>query len=452
MILRLLALGLPVVVATIAITRAAGRRDLLSAVPLSAGLGLGAASVVWWLLLQLPVTSSTWLLALDTTVWIGLAFAALAIQPAAAVATPNPGNPRPSLAVWIAATLLLPIGLLAIASFVGGTAVAPHGEWDAWAVWNQHARFLFKGYPTEWRAAFSPALAWFHPSYPLLLPLSVARGWMYAGRDSVVTPIGLAALFAVATVTAAATAVARIRGTARGLAAAAVLLASPTFVTESAGQIADVPLGFYLLATFIFIERAIESRSSRCWILAGASAGLAAWTKDEGLLFVLVLSAVCATWRVRSAGGRGVNAIRSLAAGAIPALIVLAYFKLRLAPPNELVTAQTLDHIVSTVTDTGRLKMVLSAFGGELWRGGASTVGVLPILAVYVTVSGVRRPLPAAPALAVATMILIVAGYALVYVATPFSLTWHLRTSLGRVLMQVLPTLVWAGMTIAGRD
>ncbi len=41
----------------------------------------------------------------------------------------------------------------ALAAVVMFILASPHGEWDAWAIWNQHARFLFRGGGSDaWRA------------------------------------------------------------------------------------------------------------------------------------------------------------------------------------------------------------------------------------------------------------------------------------------------------------
>jgi len=63
----------------------------------------------------------------------------------------------------------------------------PHGETDAIAIWNLRARSLLRG-GREWAAVLSPAIGWSHPDYPLLLPLTVARLWSYAGSETTAVP------------------------------------------------------------------------------------------------------------------------------------------------------------------------------------------------------------------------------------------------------------------------
>ena len=82
---------------------------------------------------------------------------------------------------------------IALASSLISFAVAflkePHGRWDAWLIWNMHARFLYRG-GDHWREAFASGLDWSHWDYPLLLPLSIARGWTYTGGEEHSSPGG----------------------------------------------------------------------------------------------------------------------------------------------------------------------------------------------------------------------------------------------------------------------
>ncbi len=74
---------------------------------------------------------------------------------------------------------------------------------------------------------------------------------------------------------------------------AIALLATPSFVEQGAWQYADIPLSFFYLATIVLLslydERTQEASSqSPAGLLAlgGVAAGFAAWTKNEGVLFL----------------------------------------------------------------------------------------------------------------------------------------------------------------------
>lgn len=115
---------------------------------------------------------------------------------------------------------------------VGLSTVEPHGGWDAWAIWNARARFLFRA-GNQWRDAFSGVLIWSHVGYPLLLPATNAHLWSYAGRDDVRGPIAVALILTLATVGLAVCSLCRLRTRTQGFLAGLVLSATNLFVERA---------------------------------------------------------------------------------------------------------------------------------------------------------------------------------------------------------------------------
>ena len=179
----------------------------LAALAWAAPFAIGASSLTWWFLLHSRIQSWASLIAVDAAIWLG-ATAALLGRPAAMAVPGMPLTPS-DRTTWVAGTILAVTIVVAAMSFVGASTVYPHGEWDAWAIWNLRARFLSRLAPFEWHDAFPPLLAWSHLDYPPLLSLSVARAWTYAGGESTAIPAGLAAMFALGAAVLAGTAVAR---------------------------------------------------------------------------------------------------------------------------------------------------------------------------------------------------------------------------------------------------
>ena len=192
---------------------------------------------------------------------------------------------------------LLSISSLAIifcfmVSFLLRSIVNPHGWEDAWGMWNLKARFIFRS-GDNWRNTFSNLLYWTSRDYPLLVPASIVRLWSYLKYESAIAQILVAALFTFATVALLISSLSVIRSRSTGLLAGLVLMRSRYFLKTGAYQIADVPLGFYILATMVlFSLKEISDSESRFLIIAGAMAGLASWTKNEGILFLLVVFVV----------------------------------------------------------------------------------------------------------------------------------------------------------------
>jgi 4-amino-4-deoxy-L-arabinose transferase-like glycosyltransferase len=333
---------------------------------------------------------------------------------------------------------------LSLASFLLLSWKSPHGEWDALVIWNLRARFLHRG-GEHWSDGFTEALGWTHPDYPLLLPATVARGWTYLGREHTLVPAGVALLFTLATAGLLVSAVGRCRGPTQGLLAGGVLLATSSFVMQGTAQMADAPLGFFILAvTVLFCIRERECPDNgRLSVLAGTLAGLAAWTKNEGILFLVVTLVARGVGAARAGGWKRLSRdVPAFAVGLLPVAAVLLAFKVYLAPANDLVAGQGPGATAVRLADGSRYAQVGAAWVAELARLGP---GAVPLLALYGLLvgratSGRRRGLGH-------TLLVLggmAGGYTAVYLITPQDLTWHLKTSLERLLLQLWPTGLFA--------
>ncbi len=335
--------------------------------------------------------------------------------------------------------------LLACGAFAGASFVYPHGEWDTMAIWNKKARFLALGGP-NWADLARGATA--HPDYPLFLPLTVARDWIITGSTSQLAPIIVAFVFFLASIVLLTASVTLRANRSVGLMAGIVLSGTPVFSRLAAQQYADVPLGLFILATCVCLAFAAgagaDSRPPlRGFVLAGLLTGLASWTKNEGLLFMLAALIGCAwiCWRMRSA-----RPVMGLFSGILLPLAAVAFFKTQFVPTsNTFIAGQGLHVTLARLSDPSRYWTVLTAFIGMLlfnWRWWF----FLPLLLlITILLIGLHRPTLKNPGWQAVAIILTVmyAGYFVVYLTTPSDLTWHLETSLPRLLAQVWPSLLF---------
>lgn len=345
------------------------------------------------------------------------------------------------------------------ASFVMATLGEPHGKWDAWWIWNFHARFIYRS-GEAWRAMFTEALDWTHLDYPLLVPLSVVRSWQYAGGETLQAPVLLAGLFTFAAVGAVWAALSILRGRNQGFLGGLVLMGTPFFVVLGAAQFADIPLALFFLLSFVFVflHDRDAAGGNGLLVLAGLAAGLAAWTKNEGLLFFILFVLIRMVLTAFSGGGK--EAARQLlwiAAGAAPVLAVVAVFKVKLALSSHLFAGQTIQQVMSRLFDLHRYFQILKAYiltGLSFTQGFADIrtgihfnpglVNVL-LLAAYLALIGVRIDgrdrlnLQAGAAV----LALMLAGYFAIHLVAPYELNYHLMTSLNRLYMQLWPSAVF---------
>jgi hypothetical protein len=433
---------------------------------LAAGIGLGIASCLYFAVM-LPAHAGA-LVYLDRALVIILIALGILLYQKGFLR--REGGLRPAENVPLKYRLIFPV-------LFGGTLISglisiaiaflkePHGKWDAWVIWNLHARFILRG-GEHWQNFLSSGLDWTHPDYPLLIPLSIVRMWKYAGSETLYGPIILSVFFTLAVAGLLVFSLAILRSRSQGYLAGLVLMGSPYFLDMGAYQFADIPLAFFFLATFVafFLHDRFSGRQDYPLMLAGLTAALAAWTKNEGLLFLLCVPPARFAWVVRDIGLR--RALRQAAwfvAGALPVLMVIAVFKLHLAPSSDIFSGQGLQPLLERLMDGPRYGQILSAYVRtaltftqgiidirEGFRFNPGAAGIV-VLGLYMTLMGIRTQGQDRPAwrTAVTVSILMLAGYFGVYLITPHDLRWHLLTSLNRLFIQLWPAAIFLCFMVA---
>ena len=344
-----------------------------------------------------------------------------------------------SLAGWLVGIVFVQAAVVATVIAVRSYQAEPFGGWDAWAIWNMHARFFFHGGASWPELLRVPSIHWTHPDYPWVVSASIARVWTWIGSDA---PWGagiVSLAFAAATVALLVAIVDCVRGRVVAWIGGLALIGTPFFVTFH--EHADVPLGCAMLAALaaiVLVARQPQARGGWWW-LAGGCTGMAAWVKNEGLLFALVTAGVLAlhTWRART-WRNAAGFVGGLALAALP----LVAFKLVAGASNDLLE-QPLGPRLAWLFDPRRHAII-----GEWLARAAPRFGewhVLPFVVMAAAfaapggrkLNGAERTLPA-------IVLLMLAGYYVVYLLSPHNLSEHLETSLVRLLLQLWPLVILA--------
>jgi 4-amino-4-deoxy-L-arabinose transferase-like glycosyltransferase len=314
--------------------------------------------------------------------------------------------------------------------------------------WNLRARLIFRA-GTDWRDAFSGLIPWSHPDYPLVVQGSVVRAWTYAGGERLAASAMVALVFTAATVALAGAALALLRSRGQAALAALVLLGTPFFIAHGASQFADVPVGFFFLATVILLSlhHRHAVRTLRFAGLAGFACGLAMWTKNEGLLFLVsVVAAQLVAGIGKGRAGAVARQLLAFGAGLLLPAILLVYFKIRFAPPNDLISTVGAGQTLAWLLDPRRHAIALLAFGKHiLGFGNNGLVSGVWLLVTYSLCVGIRVP-PEDRRWAVTIVLAIVAmlaGHFLVFVGTTPDVARLLDSSLDRLLLQLWPSAVF---------
>ena len=443
-----------------------GRSEWWMKLFLSVGFGFGIFSLAFFIERLLGIVH---ILAADlcvTGLLLGAYFLARARRkPSNSIASRVPGLNLPH---WLQRPLLasLPISVLAALYATVLRALAhPHGDgWDAFAIWNLHARFLYLG-GSHWRDGFSTLIPWSHPDYPPLVPAAIAHVWSYIGHDAPTVPAIISLVFTFATLGLLVSSLATLRGITSAAMAGIALASTPFFIEQGASQYADVPLSFFFLASIALLhlyQRSATSADGRergLLVLLGTATGFAVWTKNEGVLFLfafLVSQVAFVAWRTRPPATESrLNSVRDsvmLLLAIAPFVVLIAWFKHSIAPPGDLFSdSETMIHQILT---PGRYWVILQWYAKDILRFGK---WVVPTTVLFVALSwliprsGIRRQ-NAAFRSSILTLALTLCGYFAVYVITPNDLYWHLRFSLNRLFLQLWPSAIFLLFLFVGRQ
>jgi hypothetical protein len=322
----------------------------------------------------------------------------------------------------------------------------PNGLTDGWAIWNSHAKFMAAGGKT-WTVDIQNT---FHPDYPLLLPAVLVHTWRYIGSNSPDAAGFVGILFELAAIAVLVATLIKLRSPVIGLLMAFVLIGTPGYVLQAATEYADVPLSAFVLSTLalVFLYENEASKPVGLIALAGFMAGCAAWTKNEGLPFLLATVAVLLAPIFWSPSAT-VRRIAGFAAGLALPLAAIVYFKMTIAPPNDIFDNRHSADVLAKISDSSRYLLILRSYTRTGWTfGGWIFNPFLPILA-FIGLSGVDRSVLRSFSwrAGVAVIAMLQASYFVIYVITPLELHYHLDSSLDRLLMHVWPAcLLLAGM------
>lgn len=405
-------------------------------VSLGIGLGLGLASILHFISLEFNPFSVN-IFYLELILLVILFSIVLRQSKQTATLRINSGSITPLQWFFL---ILFFLGItVSVVVFARNIFSRPQGVLDAWSIWNRAARFIHRD-PENWRATLSPDLALFrHADYPLMIPLNVAWGWDTLGNESLRVPMVQSLLFTFGTIFVMFGSLLMTRSIGQASLASLMLIAFSGIVVNGTYLISDVPTTYFVLASGVLLYLFVLRKEYGLLTLYGAMSGLAGWTKNEGLLFILVSP----IGFFLAAQGTLKKSFLYYLAGIATPLILLLYFK-TLTPPNDLMIG-----IGSTLSekllDPSRYEMIIKSFWGDFTRREAI------FLAIYSVILFDRKNINFKNGhLAVLALLLFqLAGYGAIYVITPNDLEWHLRTSQYRLFMQIIPLAIFLALNLS---
>lgn len=310
-----------------------------------------------------------------------------------------------------------------------------YGGWDALAIWNLHAKFLY--HIDSWRHLFTNDIAFTHPDYPLMLPSVIAFFWKGISDTSPFVPYLLSYGIMILIPLILFYALLNEGLNLFAYLALAVFVADSNYKSMASSQEADALLSLLILLTFVQFKNIKRDAGNTC--LLGFICASCAWVKNEGIVFYLLFSLCFLMINLKN-----FPILKRYFLGILLPTLVLISFKLLLAPANDLVAANHghTQSIISKLLDMHRYLTITQFIVNTVFD--YYLYGVILMVAAFVLN---RRFLISFPFL---TLVALFAVYCIVYLLTPYDLTWHLYTSMNRLFLHVYPSFIYLSLLSLG--
>jgi hypothetical protein len=326
--------------------------------------------------------------------------------------------------------LLLAVAFLfSLGTFIHYSFQHPHGFSDAWTIWNNLARYIFRS--NDPGLIFDTSKYFrLHFDYPVMYSLNIAWAWGVLGTDSTRVPMAFTMLTVFALPGVLWVSISDIKGNIQGALVAIVALMTPS-MGLTVGQYSDALLALYILLAGVFLYYYQTNFDSRFLFLAGLMAGFSAWVKNEGLLFVAACGVVC-FWLIIVKWKSGRHFLQFLGGIVIP-LLVVYFFKVNVFSQSDLTRSPM--EILTQIIDFSRYAQIGWNYLLQVWRFGDWPLSLALVLLVYAffvrfSLESSRKSL-----FLIILVLLQQLGYFAIYVITPHDLQLHIDTSLTRLLL-----------------
>jgi hypothetical protein len=362
------------------------------------------------------------------------------------------GHGRPKDALTVLDYLFLAIILLQACYALFASMPMPVTGWDAWAIWFLKAKAFYLGGGVTGDFLKSSSYSHAHPDYPLLVPLSIA--WLFECMGTandilgkLIYPLKFIALLVVFYYV-----LRRLVERKTALAFTLLLALTPIMIAHSAGLpepvgrlytgdyvgYADLSLSIFFMASAILVRSYLSSGKSPDLLLAAIFFGLGAWTKNEGLLFALVGFILVAGTVVYKK--RDFKPFFGFAL--IVAVFIVPWFLYReaLSLRSDFAGSYNLTVFFDNIE---RFPVVFAAFMRAAFLDTA-LYGLTWHLYVVVMLLTLRRGFSSPDGVLNILVVCQAGAYAFVYIITPSDLSWHIGTSLDRVIMHLVPLALFS--------
>lgn len=328
------------------------------------------------------------------------------------------------------------LNLYAVLIFLKYFINNPMGSWDGFRIWNIKAEFLALNSPL-WQNLFSLPHFMSHNDYPLLIPSLTARLWNYAGGQNFAVNAIIGLFFTFGLVYLLFQAITYFKSEKAAIAVTSIFMILDIFLVNGAAQCADIPLALMFLSAIVCLFLYFKKERLSYILLGIIFSALAAWTKNEGMMFFAVYFGTILILFLKEKMFKQAGLI--LASGLIP-LVGLFLFKHLANFSNDLVAGFFAIKSYNFALDLHRYAVIFKTFFSMIFTR-FSLVLVLLLLCVkgFRIKEQNKKPF----ILSCIIFALCTIGYFMVYLMSPHDIKWLAENSMDRIILQMLPVFLF---------
>jgi hypothetical protein len=441
----LLAIALGILITSVLVPNS----QLVERLALGYGLGLGLATLVMFCLSAIGILLSAQAIA------IALAFVAVVFgavlwrcklgELILRAESTNPGYKGDSqrFCPWKRA-LTVVIAIMVLLTILASFVIAlywPICSWDAMAIWG------VKGKAIAASGTIISLKYGAHHHYPLHFPLVISLALFMDGDRLVKTLLSLtfAALLA-----AFYSNLRRFCAPLTSWLATLALATTPLLLEHSTIACANLTMSFYYTASVLYLLNYIDCGELGFLLLSGLMAGIAAWTRPEGLLLLGLNALVLLVFSLRR------RALKSILLYILPSCCfafpwaMYSRYVLKIPNPFWSYAVTAITNFLTGHVDWDKLVMILQYFGrtvGVYTRWGGVWIAFLAI--AILCIDRLKRH-----SYLLLIILLNVAAVTFMYYATPEinPLSWWLSTGFDRMILHFFPLLVFTAALLTQKN
>ncbi len=419
---------------------------------LGLSFGLGQVALTLWLFVaSLLGFKPVWWLGVGECAVLWIAVGTFRRRAASGWLEHSQTTSSPDAPAWLrwfecAAAVLLASTLLIVTAT---SVVEPLAEWDVVSFWALKAKVLLHEPLSSASYFVDPSKAYSQLDYPLLWPLTMAWIWAVVGKADLQAIKWLTPAMLCAVAGAFYGLVRTGADRARALLFTAVLFALPMQLSQTSRLSADVPFGFFVMASFACTYLWLRSGDEQNLKIAAPFACGMLLTKNEGIgLFVVLVIAATVTMATTPLRSRWRSASAWLVA--VPLGLAAPWLSFRLTIPKlNIDYASRIDFRILAQDGSRVWEVPLRSF--TYFGDFADWLVFWPLLALVLLITMTRSPRFDCMFL-LTGLVLALGAYGFAYVITPWELGEIMDSTANRLLLHLAPLSVFLMAELAGTE